>query len=277
MIAPQAAPRPVSDASPAEAGPPAVRARMGQLAFDCLSFEQALAAIAQLVARGRAATVFTPNVDHVVLAESDSRFREAYAAASLALVDGTPLFWALRLLGWPVPAKVSGSDLMLPLMGLAAQSRWRVYFLGGGPGVGELAAKKLRERFPELTIVGIEAPAIDMSEAASQRSAIVERCRQAQPDVVVVALGTPKGELMADELCQALDAPVVLSLGASLDFVAGTQRRAPALVSRLGLEWLYRLILEPRRLWRRYLVRDAAFLPIFLRAARSQRAPRDRS
>ncbi len=248
------------------------RVPIGRIGVDCLTLEQGLTAIQTLVEARHGGTVVTPNIDHVVLAESNARLREAYAASALSFVDGTPLFWALRILGWPVPEKVSGSDLVLPLAGLAARHGWRVYLLGGGPGVAERAAERLRQRFEGFTVVGCDSPMIDMETAASQRREIVERAIEARPDLVLCALGTPKGELFAYEACAALRPALLMSIGASLDFIAGTVRRAPRIVSTLGLEWLYRLAREPRRLWRRYLVRDAAFVPIFLRALAQRRS-----
>src|SRR5207302_3276823 len=132
---------------------PGMRVRIGELAVDALNFAQALDAIEALIGRGGA--VFTPNVDHVVLAETDAEFRAAYSAAELCLADGMPLVWASRLLGRTLPEKVSGSDLVMPLMQLAARRRWRVYLLGGAPGSAEKAARIFRGM--GVTIAGIDS------------------------------------------------------------------------------------------------------------------------
>src|SRR5205807_3537335 len=121
-----------------------MRVQIGDLAVDALTFAQALDAIEALIGRGGA--VFTPNVDHVVMAETNAEFRAAYSAAGLCLADGMPLVWASRLLGRPLPEKVSGSDLLMPLMELAAVRGWRVYLLGGAPGAAEKAAEVFRAR-----------------------------------------------------------------------------------------------------------------------------------
>ncbi len=245
---------------------------LGRVPVDPVTQSQALDTIARLIETRTGGTVFTPNVDHFVIAEHDERFRAAYAATRLSLVDGTPVLWALRMLGHRVPAKVSGSDLAAPLMGMAAEKGWRVYFLGAGPGVGEIAAERLRRRHPRLQIVGIDAPLVDMTRPAEERHQILERCRATSPDLVLVALGTPKGELLAHEISAPLAPAVVMGVGASLDFIAGTVRRAPAWMSRMGVEWLFRLFREPRRLWRRYLIRDPEFALIVLRAWRRHAA-----
>jgi N-acetylglucosaminyldiphosphoundecaprenol N-acetyl-beta-D-mannosaminyltransferase len=240
----------------------AERVRVGRLPIDSVDFKQALDEIEALVRSRGGAMVFTPNVDHVVLAEKDARFRAAYQAVNLSLVDGTLLLWACRLLGFRVREKVSGSDLLQPLMQRAAQCGFRVYLLGGDPGVAEAARDRLQEQFPELRLVGCDASLVDVD---ALDEAIVERITRAAPDLVLVALGAPKQEVFIFEQRERLGSAVCIGVGASLDFVAGTRRRAPRWVSRIGLEWLYRLLQEPRRLARRYLLRDPLFAWILTR------------
>ncbi len=209
--------------------------------------------------------MFTPNVDHVVMAEHDVRFRTAYQAAALSLVDGAPVLWASRLLRTPLPAKVSGSDLVMPLMQRAAERGYRVYFLGGAEGVADLARSKLEAALPELRIVGTDASRISVDADPGQVDAVVERIRNAQADLVLVALGAPKQELWSYSRTSALSPAVLIGVGASLDFVAGVQKRAPRWMSKVGMEWLYRLAQEPRRLAGRYLLRDPQFFWILAR------------
>jgi N-acetylglucosaminyldiphosphoundecaprenol N-acetyl-beta-D-mannosaminyltransferase len=251
------------------------RVRFGRIWVDALTFAGALDEIEALVARGEGGTVFTPNVDHVVRAERDATFREAYAAARLSLVDGQPLVWASRLVGEALPEKVSGSDLILPLLRRAAERGYRVYLLGGLPGVVEEVAAKVA-RDPGVAIAGLEAPVVGLGPGPVD-DAIVERVRAARPDLVLVALGSPKGELFAHRVAARIRPAVALSIGAGLDFLAGRVRRAPRWVSRAGLEWLFRLALEPRRLARRYLVDDPAFVRVLYRTWRDPRAARVRT
>ena len=129
--------------------------------IDALTQREAIDYIASLVG-SVGGTVFTPNVDHVVLAQKTPRLRRAYQATRLSLVDGMPVLWACRLLGWPVPEKVSGSDIVRPLAARAASMGWRVYLLGGGPGVAELAAFMLAREFPGLCVVGFDDPIVDI-------------------------------------------------------------------------------------------------------------------
>ena len=251
------------------------RLTIGTLPVDPVTRQGALERVAELVSRAGGGVVFTPNVDHVVIAEKHVRFRDAYARADLSLADGVPLLWAARLLGRPLPEKVSGSDFVPLLLERAAERGWRVYLLGGAPGVAALARDKLLEWMPSLQVVGVDAPRIEPGDSPELRDLIVERIRAASPDIVLVALGAPKQELWIDEVRDTLRPAVLLGVGASLDFVAGTVVRAPRWMSNAGFEWLFRLNSEPRRLWRRYLVRDPKFLFILGRAlgARATGAP----
>lgn len=260
--------------APAPPVPARRRLRIGHLEVDVLGLEEALAAIEALVDARRGGVVFTPNVDHVVKAERDAELRAAYAAADLALADGMPLVWASRLLGTPLPERVAGSDLVLPLAALAARRGWRVYLVGGAPGDAARAAEVLA-RAHGVAIAGVDAPALDLSHAGAEAArAAAERVHDARPELVLAAFGAPKQELWIHRHRDLLRPAVVLGVGASLAFVAGTIPRAPRWMSRSGLEWLHRLAREPRRLWRRYLVEDAAFAPIVVRSWREARRAR---
>jgi N-acetylglucosaminyldiphosphoundecaprenol N-acetyl-beta-D-mannosaminyltransferase len=163
---------------------------------------------------------------------------------------------------------VSGSDLLMPLMKDAASRGWRVFLLGGGDGVAARAQSELERLLPGIRIVGALGPRVDMREPASRRDDVRDAVKRATPDIVVVGLGAPKQELFIHESRAALAPAVLLGLGASIDFLAGAVPRAPAWMSKSGLEWAYRLAREPRRLWRRYLVRDPKFLLILARTAK---------
>lgn len=254
----------VGTGSGGEFGNGAKRVRIGHVDVDKVTFREALDRIDALVARRRGGMVFTPNVDHIVQAEENPRFRAAYAAADLSLADGMPVLWASHLLRDALPQKVSGSDLVMPLMERAAEKGWRVFFLGGAEGVARRAADILVARLPALRIVGCVSPRIDVDDPA-RHAEVVETIRAAEPDLVLVALGAPKQELFSQSVVGALAPAVLLGVGGSLDFIAGVQSRAPGWMSSIGMEWFYRLAKDPRRLWRRYLVRDPKFFLIVVR------------
>jgi N-acetylglucosaminyldiphosphoundecaprenol N-acetyl-beta-D-mannosaminyltransferase len=239
-------------------------ARIGPVRFDPVTQDQALEAIAALIARGRGGFVVTPNVDHVVLAHQHTGLADAYRRAALSLVDGQPIVWMARLLGRPVPEKVSGSDFVGPLMATAAQRGWRVFLFGAAEAVSATAARTLTAFYPGLQIVGRDTTSWDPNGGASH--AVVERIRLSKADLVVVALGCPKQELWMARHADAIGPAVAIGLGGTLDFVAGKVRRSPPWMSHWGLEWLYRLAQEPRRMAYRYLVRDPQILPLLGRA-----------
>jgi N-acetylglucosaminyldiphosphoundecaprenol N-acetyl-beta-D-mannosaminyltransferase len=245
--------------------------RIGALLVDVLDREGALDAVVRLVRERRGGTVFTPNVDHVVQAEHDDAFRAAYSRTDLSFVDGTPVLWAARFLGTPLPAKLSGSDLFEPLLQRAEREGFRVVLLGGGPGIAELAAENLRQRLPKLQIVDTLAPRLGLS-STPEEAATVERLVAAQADLIFVCLGAPKQELFSDRNRARLAPAVLVGFGAAVDFAAGTMPRAPDWMSRMGLEWAFRLGREPRRLAARYLLRDPEFFKIVAKQALERRA-----
>jgi N-acetylglucosaminyldiphosphoundecaprenol N-acetyl-beta-D-mannosaminyltransferase len=253
---------------------PRQRLRIGTLWVDALSFAEALSEIERLVDSGQGGSVFTPNVDHVVKAESNEGFRRAYEHASLSLADGMPLVWAARLLGCPLPGRVAGADLLVPLMELAGTRGWGVYFLGGAPGVAEAAARLMADRYG-IRVAGWDAPVIrsDGSDLAGDSVALASA---ASANIVLVALGPPKQEIWIHRATESLRPAVALGIGAGLDFLIGRYKRAPRWVSAAGLEWVFRLTQEPRRLWRRYLVDDPQFASVVLRTWRSPRSGRIR-
>lgn len=252
---------------------PARRLVIGQVPIDVISFDHALEAIDGLVAKKAGGYVVTPNIDHVVLAEEDLAFRAAYENATLSLVDGQPLVWVSGTVGEKLPDKISGSDLIWPLLERAAQKKWRVYFLGAGPGVAEKAAAEVKAKYG-LDVVGCDSPMVPKDATPEQMKPVFDKLRATKPDVVLFALGAPKQEVLMHR-CRELYAPAVgLGIGAGLDFIAGTVQRAPRWMQRAGLEWAYRLSREPKRLWRRYLVNDPKFVLILARTLQRPLAER---
>jgi N-acetylglucosaminyldiphosphoundecaprenol N-acetyl-beta-D-mannosaminyltransferase len=251
------------------------RVRIGKAWIDSLTFDQAIDAIEHLVVSGQGGSVFTPNVDHLVQLEAPENglFREAYEAASLNLVDGQPLIWASYLLGSPLPEKVSGSDLIVPLVRRAEQRKWRVYFIGGAPGVGALAAEKLKAQY-DVDIVGIESPMVSKTGEPADGQVVIERMAAKRPHLVFVAFGAPKQELFIQRALSAIRPGVAIGVGAGFDFIAGKMRRAPRWMSKSGLEWVFRLAQEPRRLAKRYLLDDPKFASILYRTLRDPKSGR---
>jgi N-acetylglucosaminyldiphosphoundecaprenol N-acetyl-beta-D-mannosaminyltransferase len=215
-------------------------------------------AVDRLIAAGRPSFFITANLHYAMLTHERPELAELNGRAAFLLADGAPLVWASRRGGSGLPERVAGSDLIYDLAERAAEAGHRLFLLGGPPGVAEEAARRLEARYPGLVIAGTACPPFRDLGPAEHRE-LVERIRGARADVLMVAFGQPKGELWIDRHLGELGVPVCVQVGASLDFVAGRVSRAPAWMQRSGLEWVYRMALEPGRLAPRYL-RNALFL-----------------
>lgn len=204
--------------------------------------------------------VVTPNVDHVVMLERDAEMRRIFHDATYRFADGMPLVWLSRLLARPgLVARVTGADLLVSVAEAAARDGTKLYFLGGLPGVADRAAIRLRERFPDLNVAGRYCPPFGFERDEAECRRIVQKVNASGASILFMGVGTPKQEKWLDAWMPALNPRVMLGVGAAFDFVAGTARRAPARMQRWGLEWLWRLARDPRRLAHRYLVQDSYF------------------
>jgi len=236
------------------------------------TFEQALDRIDRLVAAGPPSFFITANLNYAMLTDADERLKRLNEQAAFLLADGMPLVWWSRLGPRPLPERVAGSDLIYGMCERAAAKGHRVYLLGAAPGVAQEAADNLVKRYPGLQIAGVECPPFRKLSSEEEQEQI-ERIRAARADILFVAFGQPKGEFWIAERLERLGVPVSVQVGASLDFVAGRVRRSPTWMRKTGLEWLYRLAQEPRRLARRYLdnilfLVRAVFAPRFRRERR---------
>jgi N-acetylglucosaminyldiphosphoundecaprenol N-acetyl-beta-D-mannosaminyltransferase len=254
--------------------------------FDSLTLPAAIARIDAMIASRAPHYVATANVDFLLQAHGDVELRRILIEADLVVCDGAPIVWMSRLLGNALPERVAGSDLVPELLRQAAQRGHRVFLLGGGPGVAAAAAARLQREYPTLALAGHYAPPfarlLDMDHAA-----IVERVRAAQPDILLVSFGCPKQEKWIAMHFRALGVPVAIGVGATIDFLAGRVMRAPRWMRHTGTEWLFRLLQEPRRLYRRYASNLAWFFPLvagqvarvrgFAAATRPARGPRTSS
>jgi N-acetylglucosaminyldiphosphoundecaprenol N-acetyl-beta-D-mannosaminyltransferase len=223
------------------------------------------------LARGKGLWVVTANLDFLRRFVQDPGSRSIYADADVRVADGMPLVWASHLQGTPLPERVAGSSLVRPLCRRAADGGWRVYLLGGEPGAAKVAAEKLVTEFPNLQIAGLGAPWFSATPTDDEVEQVAATLVEARPDVVFVALGSPKQEIVIHRLRHRLPNVCWMGVGISLSFIAGQRRRAPPVMQRLGLEWLHRLVQEPRRLFRRYVLEDLPFAAVLFRRAVADR------
>ncbi len=243
---------------------------------DDLTMEQALDRLDLLIQTGRATgrchQVATVNADFVVNALRDPELRFILQASDMATADGAPLVWGARLLGVPLHDRVTGADLVPRLAERAAQQGYSIYLLGAAPGVAARAALRLQQCHPELRIVGVASP--PNRPVVEMDRSILDEIRAARPDILLVAFGNPKQEKWISMHRHELGVPVCIGVGGTLDMIAGVTRRAPHWMQRSGLEWLFRLVQEPRRLWRRYVTDLTHFSVSFARQWWGMRAPR---
>jgi N-acetylglucosaminyldiphosphoundecaprenol N-acetyl-beta-D-mannosaminyltransferase len=240
---------------------PSPRVDLMGLAFDNLSQREVVARVCAAMDRGEGGWIVTPNLDQLRAFRQDPEIRSTFERADLVVADGTPLVWASRLQGTPLPERVAGSDLIYLMTEAAAARGARVFLLGGNPGAGEAAAAKFAERFPGVDICGIHCPPFGFEQDEAAWEAMVQALDDAAPDLVWVALGFPRQDRVIGRLRDRYPDAWFAGIGISLSFVSGEVRRAPRWLQRLGLEWVHRLAQEPRRLFKRYFMQDLPFAP----------------
>lgn len=238
------------------------RMRFMSIDLDNLTMEEAICEMDQLIQQNEASYVVTPNVDHMVRLETDEELKKSYEQANLVLTDGKPLIWISKLYKHPIKEKISGSDVLPEVCALAEQRGYTMYFLGAAEGVADRAAKNLIKKYPKLKIVGTYSPEYGFEKDKKKVKEVVALVREARPDILIMALGTPKQEKFIYQNRKELNVPLSLGLGASLDFEAGNVKRAPKWMSEAGLEWLYRIFQEPRRMFKRYFIDAVKIVPI---------------
>ena len=227
------------------------------LSFDTVTMDAAVARCLELCSAPRAThTVITANASHLCMMRRDPELAQACRAGTLIVADGMSVVWALRASGQAAPERVAGVDLMARLMEAAAERGLSVYFLGAKPDVVRTLAERSRARHPGLRIAGFR----DGYFGPSEHGEIVEEVRASGAHMLFVGMPTPFKETWCERHRQRLDVPVIMGVGGSFDVLAGFIKRAPHWVQALGLEWCWRLLMEPRKLWKRYLTTNSEFI-----------------
>jgi N-acetylglucosaminyldiphosphoundecaprenol N-acetyl-beta-D-mannosaminyltransferase len=241
------------------------RLRICGVPIDCLTTEKAVEIIAEHIRDKTKTMVFTPNSNHLVGAQSDSEFKRIYAEVDLSLVDGMPLVWLSLIYGKKLPERINGTNLVWKLCELSEENGFSLFFVGTNESVMCLAVAKIREKYPRIRIGGYCSLPYDATFDAELASAAVERINIAKPDILLVAFGPPKQEKWIYKYYKSLNTSIFVGIGGSLDFISGRIQRAPKWMQDSGLEWLFRLCQEPRRLWKRYLIGNLFFLYLVLK------------
>jgi len=235
--------------------------------ISAIDIQAALLTIDRWIRQRQKQFVCVTGVHGVMECRRDDALREIHRAAGMVTPDGMPLVWMARRLGFPRVRRVYGPDLMREVSRLSPVMGYRHFYFGGGPGLAEALAFKLRQTYPGIDVVGTLSPPF-RPVTDEEDEAIVRAINAAKPDIVWVGLSTPKQERWMSAHRDRIEAPVMIGVGAAFDFLAGTKRQAPLWMQRNGLEWAFRLATEPRRLGRRY----AAIVPQFLALAIAQLA-----
>jgi N-acetylglucosaminyldiphosphoundecaprenol N-acetyl-beta-D-mannosaminyltransferase len=241
------------------------------VALDACTEQEVVDAIVSEARAGRGGWVVTVNLDILRHLHRDSKLRAMVSKATLVVADGMPVLWAAKLAGTSLPERVTGASLIWTLSG-AADDDLSIYLLGGVPGVADAAAQSLVTRHPRLRIAGTDSPPLGFDAQPEHLDRARRKLVAAAPDIVFCGLGFPKQERVICELRRGLPGAWFIGCGAAIPFAAGHLKRAPAWMQRCGLEWLHRLLREPIRLFRRYLVDGLCYAAaLMLRSARARR------
>lgn len=236
------------------------------IGFDRLTEDATTQHVCDEVAEGRGGWVVTPNVDIMRLCE-DPALKKMVNSADLVVCDGAPILWASHLIGDPLPERVTGASLIWTISQAAAERDQRIFLLGAAPGVAARAAQRLNATIAGAPVVGTYSPPMGFEKSQEERDQVVRAIGLSRPDIVLCAFGFPKQERLIQELQRHFPTAWFIGCGAAVDMAAGHLRRAPEPLRRLGLEWVHRLLQEPGRLWRRYLVHDLPYALGLLGAA----------
>ena len=227
-----------------------------------VNMNEAIQAIEDMIASEKKSYIVAINVDVVMKIENDSYLKEITDKADMVLVDGKPLEWIAKWHKRPIKAKISGSDLVPILCKRAAEKGYSVYIIGGKEGIAEKAKQNLERDLPGIRIVGTYAPPFGFEKNENELNKINSMISDTHPDLLIACFGCPKQEKWIYENYQKYDAKVSVCAGATVDFLAGNVNRAPKWMSNHGLEWFYRFLQEPKRMFKRYFVDDVKIIKL---------------
>ena len=241
------------------------KVRVANVAFHNVTMQEAVSQIVQMVQQaGQPHYVCTGNLDHLVTLNHDPEFRAIYEQADLTLADGKPIVLLSRLAASPsqpaLKERVTGSDLFWELARVSETNGLRLFFLGGASCAADLAKAAVLRRYPAAQVCGTYCPPFEIFSTEEEQDRIRETVQAAQPDILLVGFGAPKQEKWIAANKATLNVPVCIGVGGSFEMAGGVVKRAPKWMQEWGLEWAYRFLQEPTRLWHRYFVRDLPFL-----------------
>ncbi len=241
---------------------PQNRMRFMNSYIDNVTMDEAIDYIEECIQQRKIGQVITPNVDQIVHMETDNYFKEICDSAELLLADGHPLLWIAKWYKTPIKEKICGSDLVPKLCEVAAQKGYSVFFLGAAPGVAQKAVDKLKKELPSLKVAGVYSPPIGFENDPIEINKINKILFDSRADMLFVGMGVPKQDIFIYENMNKYKIPMSFSIGGTIDFIAGEQKRAPKWMSKIGMEWFYRLCQSPKRMFKRYIIDDSKILKL---------------
>ena len=227
-----------------------------------LSMNETIEEIERMIHQKDKKYIVAINVDVVMKIEEDSYLKQITDNADMVLVDGKPLIWISKLHKNPVKAKISGSDLVPLLCATSAKKGYSIFIIGGKDGIAQKAKLRLEEQYPDIKIVGTYAPPFGFEHDKNELNKINQMISEKNPDLLIVCFGCPKQEKWIYENYEKYDAKISICAGATVDFLAGNVNRAPRWMSEHGLEWFYRYLQEPKRMFKRYFIDDIKILKL---------------
>lgn len=235
------------------------------ITIDDLTLDEIVVNVFEMVDHRKPVQIVGVNVDQYLLVKRHEYSRKIFAEASLVFVDGKPIMYMSKLLGHPLKQRTTGPDLMENICKRGAERKYKIFLLGAGPGVAEKCGNVLMERYLGIQSVGSYSPPFGFQNDKKEIEKINFMLKESKADLLFVGMGSPKQDYFIYENMAKYQIPVSFSMGAALDFIAGNVKRAPRWMIECGLEWLYRVWQDPKRLWKRYFVHDMKIVPIFLR------------
>lgn len=231
------------------------------LKFDSLTLEESLDKIEGYIKEGKPRKIFTPNVALLIWSLDDPFLKKVYQSTDILTVDGMAIYYALKILGTPVKESLSASLMFYPLLALSAKKGYKIYMVGAKQELLEKAVDNIRKQYKGIQIVGYHNGYFNMSHAED----VVNDIRSKKPDILLIGMSSPLKEQLVDKYMTAMNVPVSLGVGGMFDIAAGYAKFAPQWVRVLCIEWLYRLLQEPGRMWKRYFETNSRFLILFYR------------
>lgn len=245
------------------------RIRFMNTYLDNVTLDEAIKHIDYCIDHRIIGQVITPNVDQIVRIEWDDYFKKICANCELLLCDGQPLMWIAKLYGHPLKQKIPGSDLVPLLCKEASEKGYSVFFLGAAPGVAKIAADNMITQYPGLKVAGVYSPPIGFEKDNEELDKINKMLYESGADMLFVGMGVPKQDIFIYENMHKYKIPMSFSIGGTIDFLAGKQKRAPKWMGNHGLEWLYRLVKDPKRMFKRYIVDDRKIFGLYWKYRRT--------